>query len=173
MSKSDQEQSSPKPLSPRTTAVRAGLSRNYSSSSTESKSYEYEGKPWLYSLPNASIHTWDELSNKFLQKIFMAQKTNKIIKEILGFTQKEGETFHECWERYNGMSYNRGRGAPKKAVVYEQAVTGPLRNKVEVQDQSFAEHMLEQANALQARNPHNDLYSNTYNPGWRNHPNFR
>ncbi|CAL8089126.1 unnamed protein product [Prunus armeniaca] len=71
------------------------------------------------------------------------------------------------------MSYNRGRGAHKKAVVYEQAVTGPLGNKVEVQDQSFAEHMLEQANTLQARNPHNDLYSNTYNPGWRNHPNFR
>ncbi|CAL8989354.1 unnamed protein product, partial [Prunus brigantina] len=33
--------------------------------------------------------------------------------------------------------------------------------------------MLEQANALQARNPNNDPYSNTYNPGWRNHPNFK
>ncbi|CAB4263807.1 unnamed protein product [Prunus armeniaca] len=46
MSKSDQKQSSPKPLSPRTAAVRAGLSRNYSSSSTESKSYESEGCDW-------------------------------------------------------------------------------------------------------------------------------
>ncbi|XP_034218971.1 LOW QUALITY PROTEIN: uncharacterized protein LOC117630344 [Prunus dulcis] len=362
MSESDQEQSSPEPLSPRTAAVRAGLRRNYSSSSAESKSYESEGssnmaeipnnnndegggalvvqprkplrefsipkvtdqpscivypqltvdrfelksgmihllptyygnttedpymhikqffeicatikiqdlddeqikmrlfpfslkdkaKSWLYSLPNASIHTWEELSNKFLQKFFPAQKTNKIRKEILGFTQKEGEAFHECWERYKEMisscphhnieswmqmqsfyeglldsermmvdatsgeglmnktadeaftlfeslsansqqwSHNKGRGAPMKAVVSEvstnneiaakldvmcsllqQAVTGPLGNKVEVQDQSFAEHMLEQANALQARNPQNDPYSNTYNPGWRNHPNFR
>ncbi|XP_034217342.1 uncharacterized protein LOC117628907 [Prunus dulcis] len=362
MSESDQEQSSPEPLSPRTAAVRAGLRRNYSSSSVESKSYESEGssnmaeipnnnndegggalvvqprkplrefsipkvtdqpscivypqltvdrfelksgmihllptyygnttedpymhikqffeicatikiqnlddeqikmrlfpfslkdkaKSWLYSLPNASIHTWEELSNKFLQKFFPAQKTNKIRKEILGFTQKEGEAFHECWERYKEMisscphhnieswmqmqsfyeglldsermmvdatsgeglmnktadeaftlfeslsansqqwSHNKGRGAPMKAVVSEvstnneiaakldvmcsllqQAVTGPLGNKVEVQDQSFAEHMLEQANALQARNPQNDPYSNTYNPGWRNHPNFR
>ncbi|VVA36313.1 PREDICTED: LOW QUALITY PROTEIN, partial [Prunus dulcis] len=185
-------------------------------------------------------------------KFFPAQKTNKIRKEILGFTQKEGEAFHECWERYKEMtsscphhnieswmqmqsfyeglldsermmvdatsgeglmnktadeaftlfeslsansqqwSHNKGRGAPMKAVVSEvstnneiaakldvmcsllqQAVTGPLGNKVEVQDQSFAEHMLEQANALQARNPQNDPYSNTYNPGWRNHPNFR
>ncbi|CAL8993254.1 unnamed protein product, partial [Prunus brigantina] len=89
-------------------------------------------------------------------------------------------------------SHNKGRGAPMKAVVSEvstnneiaakldvmcsllqQAVTGPLGSKVEVQDQSFAEHMLEQANALQARNPNNDPYSNTYNPGWRNHPNFK
>ncbi|KAI5328084.1 hypothetical protein L3X38_027480 [Prunus dulcis] len=211
-----------------------------------------KAKSWLYSLPNASIHTWEELSNKFLQKFFLAQKTNKIRKEILGFTQKEGEAFHECWERYKEMisscphhnieswmqmqsfyeglldsermmvdatsgeglmnktadeaftlfeslsansqqwSHNKGRGAPMKAVVSEvstnseiaakldvmcsllqQAVTGPLGNKVEVQDQSFAEHMLEQANALQARNPQNDPYSNTYNPGWRNHPNFR
>ncbi|KAI5351533.1 hypothetical protein L3X38_004424 [Prunus dulcis] len=309
MSESDNEQSSPEPLSPRTAAVHVGLRRNYSSSSTESKSYESEGlskmaeipnnnnndegggvlvvqprkplrefcipkvtdqpscivypqltidslkdkaKSWLYSLPNASIHTWDELSNKFLQKFFPAQKTKKIRKEILGFTQKEGEAFHECWERdmemvsscphhnieswmqmqsfYEGLlnsermmvnatsgeglmnktadeaftlfeflsansqqwSYNKGRGAPMKAVVSEvstnneiaanldvmcsllqQEVTGPLGNKVEVRNQSFAEHMLEQANALQARNPNNDPYSNTYNLGWRNHPNFR
>ncbi|XP_034212709.1 uncharacterized protein LOC117625210 [Prunus dulcis] len=213
MSEFDQEQSSPEPLSPRTAAVCAGLRRNYSSSSAESKSYESEGssnmaeipnnnndegggalivqprkplrefsipkvtdqpsrivypqltadrfelksgmihllptyygnttedpymhikqffeicatikiqnlddeqikmrlfpfslkdkaKSWLYSLPNASIHTWEELSNKFLQKFFPAQKTNKIRKEILGFTQKEGEAFHECWERYKEM----------------------------------------------------------------------
>ncbi|CAL9012064.1 unnamed protein product, partial [Prunus brigantina] len=57
--------------------------------------------------------------------------------------------------------------------LLQQAVIGPLGSKVEVQDQSFAEHMLEQANALQARNPNNDPYSNTYNPGWRNHPNFK
>ncbi|CAL8988235.1 unnamed protein product, partial [Prunus brigantina] len=211
-----------------------------------------KAKSWLYSLPNASIHTWEELSNKFLQKFFPAQKTNKIRQEILRFTQKEGEAFHECWERYKEMisscphhnietwmqmqsfyeglldsermmvdatsgeglmnktaeeaftlfeslsansqqwSHNKGRGAPMKAVVSEvstnneiaakldvmcsllqQAVAGPLGNAVEVQDQSFAEHMLEQANALQARNPNNDPYSNTYNPGWRNHPNFK
>ncbi|CAL8993277.1 unnamed protein product [Prunus brigantina] len=214
MSESETEQSSPEPLSPRTAAVRAGLRRNYSSSSTESRSCESESsskmaeipnnnnnvdggaalvvqprkplcefsipkvtdqpscivypqltvdrfelksgmihllptyygnttedpymhikqffeicatikiqglddeqikmrlfpfslkdkaKSWLYSLPNASIHTWEELSNKFLQKFFPAQKTNKIRQEILRFTQKEGEAFHECWERYKEM----------------------------------------------------------------------
>ncbi|CAL9024859.1 unnamed protein product [Prunus brigantina] len=214
MSESETEQSSPEPLSPRTAVVRAGLRRNYSSSSTESRSCESESsskmaeipnnnnnvdggaalvvqprkplcefsipkvtdqpscivypqltvdrfelksgmihllptyygnttedpymhikqffeicatikiqglddeqikmrlfpfslkdkaKSWLYSLPNASIHTWEELSNKFLQKFFPAQKTNKIRQEILRFTQKEGEAFHECWERYKEM----------------------------------------------------------------------
>ncbi|CAL9018984.1 unnamed protein product [Prunus brigantina] len=41
-------------------------------------------------------------------------------------------------------SHSKGRGAPMKAVVSE--VT---------------------------RDPNNDPYSNTYNPGWRNHPNFK
>ncbi|BBG96840.1 NAD(P)-binding Rossmann-fold superfamily protein, partial [Prunus dulcis] len=41
--------------------------------------------------------------NPQFQKFFPAQKTNKIRKEILGFTQKEGEVFHECWERYKEM----------------------------------------------------------------------
>ncbi|CAL2256332.1 unnamed protein product [Prunus armeniaca] len=288
MSESDQEQSSPEPLSPRTAVVRAGLRRNYSSSSTDSKSFEFEGsstmaeipnnnnnvegggalvvqprkpqrefsipkvtdqpscivypqltvdrfklksgmiyllstyygnttedpymhvkqffeicatikihglddkqikmrlfpfslkdkaKSWLYSLPNALICTWDELSNKFLQKFFPAQKTNKIRKEILGFTQRKEKLFmnverglldsermmvdatsgeglmnktsDEAFTLFESLSansqqwsHNKGRGAPMKAVVSE-AVTGPLRNKVEVQDQSFAEHMLE------------------------------
>ncbi|CAL2277618.1 unnamed protein product [Prunus armeniaca] len=168
MSESDQEQSSPKPLSPRTSDVRAGLRRNFSSSRTDSKSYESEGSSKMAEIPNNNnnvegggalvvqpqkppfelksgmIHLLptyygntiedpymhikqffeicatikiqgldDEqikmrlfpfkLSNKFLQKFFPAQKTNKIRKEILGFTQKEGEAFHECWERYKEM----------------------------------------------------------------------
>ncbi|KAI5313275.1 hypothetical protein L3X38_042449 [Prunus dulcis] len=52
MSESDQEQSSPEPLSPRTAAVRAGLRRNYSSSSTESKSYKSKGSSKMAEIPN-------------------------------------------------------------------------------------------------------------------------
>ncbi|CAL9012043.1 unnamed protein product [Prunus brigantina] len=52
MSESDQEQSSPEPLSPRTAAVRAGLRRNYSSSSTESRSCESESSSKMAEIPN-------------------------------------------------------------------------------------------------------------------------
>ncbi|CAB4320114.1 unnamed protein product [Prunus armeniaca] len=52
MFESDQEQSSPVPLSPRTAVVRAGLRRNYSSSSIESKSYESEGSSKMAEIPN-------------------------------------------------------------------------------------------------------------------------
>ncbi|CAL8993294.1 unnamed protein product [Prunus brigantina] len=127
-----------------------------------------KAKSWLYSLPNASIHTWEELSNKFLQKFFPAQKTNKIRQEIL----RKRSSYESC-----GLEVSTNNEIAAKLDVMcsllQQAVTGPLGSKVEVQDQSFAEHMLEQANALQARNPNNDPYSNTYNPGWRNHPNFK
>ncbi|CAL9012105.1 unnamed protein product, partial [Prunus brigantina] len=112
---------------------------------------------------------------------------------LMNKTAEEAFTLFESLSANSQQwSHNKGRGAPMKAVVSEvstnneiaakldvmcsllqQAVAGPLGNAVEVQDQSFAEHMLEQANALQARNPNNDPYSNTYNPGWRNHPNFK
>ncbi|CAL8988242.1 unnamed protein product, partial [Prunus brigantina] len=44
-----------------------------------------------------------QLTGLSLKKFFPAQKTNKIRQEILRFTQKEGEAFHECWERYKEM----------------------------------------------------------------------
>ncbi|MED6214184.1 hypothetical protein PIB30_100431 [Stylosanthes scabra] len=37
-------------------------------------------------------------------------------------------------------------------------------------DQSSAEQVSYMGN--QPRPPHNDPYSNTFNPGWKNHPNF-
>ena len=37
----------------------------------------------------------------------------------------------------------------------------------------YPEFVQEQVNALQGYSkPSNDPFSNTYNPGWRNHPNF-
>ncbi|CAL8988236.1 unnamed protein product, partial [Prunus brigantina] len=188
MSESDQEQSSPEPLSPRTAAVRAGLRRNYSSSSTESKSYESESSSKMAEIPNNNNNVGGGLLDS---ERMMVDATSG--EGLMNKTADEAFTLFESLSANSQQwSHNKGRGAPMKAVVSEvstnneiaakldvmcsllqQAVTGPLGSKVEVQDQSFAEHMLEQANALQARNPNNDPYSNTYNPGWRNHPNFK
>ncbi|CAL8988277.1 unnamed protein product, partial [Prunus brigantina] len=95
------------------------------------------------------------------------------LKRLMNKTAEEAFTLFESLSANSQQwSHNKRRGAPMKAVVSEvstnneiaakldvmcsllqQAVAGPLGNAVEVQDQSFAEHMLEQANALQARNP--------------------
>ncbi|CAL8168465.1 unnamed protein product [Prunus armeniaca] len=180
MSESNQEQSSPEPLSPRTAAVRAGLRRNYSSSSADSRSSESEGSSTMAEIPNNNnnvegggalvvqprkplrefsipkvtdqpscivypqltvdrfelksgmIHLLPTYYGNTIEDPYMhikqffeicatikihglddeqikmrlfpfTQKSNKIRKEILGFTQKEGEAFHECWERYKEM----------------------------------------------------------------------
>ncbi|CAL9029880.1 unnamed protein product, partial [Prunus brigantina] len=215
MSESDQEQSSPEPLSPRTAAVRAGLRRNYSSSSTESKSYESESSSKMAEIPNNNnnvgggaalvVQPRKPLCEFSIPKVTdqpscivypqltvdrFELKSGLLDSERMMVDATSGEglmnkTADEAFTLFESLT-------PMKAVVSEvstnneiaakldvmcsllqQAVTGPLGSKVEVQDQSFAEHMLEQANALQARNPNNDPYSNTYNPGWRNHPNFK
>ncbi|CAL8134247.1 unnamed protein product [Prunus armeniaca] len=233
MSESDQEQSSPEPLSPRTAVVRAGLRRNYSSSNIESKGYKSEGSSKMAEIPNNNnvegggalvvqprnlrefsipkvtdqplcivypqltidrnsfrLKRLTRLERKFLvshkekEKLFMNVGRGLLDSERMMVDATSGEglmnkTADEAFTLFESLSansqqwsHNKGRGAPMKDVVSE-VVTGPLGNKVEVQDQSFAEHMLEQANALQARNPNNDPYSNMYNPGWRNHPNFK
>ncbi|CAL9024825.1 unnamed protein product [Prunus brigantina] len=151
MSESDQEQSSPEPLSPRTAAVRAGLRRNYSSSSTESKSYESESSSKMAEIPNNNNNVGGGAA-------LVVQPR----KPPCEFSIPKVTDQPSCIV-YPQLTVDR----------FELKMTGPLGSKVEVQDQSFAEHMLEQANALQARNPNNDPYSNTYNPGWRNHPNFK
>jgi hypothetical protein len=43
-----------------------------------------------------SIHTWEELSSKFLKKFFLAQKTRQMRKEIQSFQQRAGDIFFEA-----------------------------------------------------------------------------
>jgi len=54
---------------------------------------------WLDSLPNESITTWDQLTQKFLNKYFPPGKAAKIRVEITNFSQFEEESLHEAWER--------------------------------------------------------------------------
>ncbi|KAI5323720.1 hypothetical protein L3X38_032792 [Prunus dulcis] len=58
---------------------------------------------WLFNLPANSITTWQQLHTKFLNKYYPASKTLNFKREILTFTQKPNEEFHEAWERYTEM----------------------------------------------------------------------
>ncbi|XP_022897561.1 uncharacterized protein LOC111411243 [Olea europaea var. sylvestris] len=58
---------------------------------------------WLYAEPHASITTWEELIRKFCNKFFPPARVAKIRLEIQTFQQKEGESYHETWNRFNEL----------------------------------------------------------------------
>ncbi|XP_070052253.1 uncharacterized protein [Nicotiana tomentosiformis] len=58
---------------------------------------------WLVRLPNHSIHTWDELAEKFIAKFFYPGNMATLRDEILAFKKELNEPLHEIWERYHTM----------------------------------------------------------------------
>ncbi|CAL2238777.1 unnamed protein product [Prunus armeniaca] len=62
-----------------------------------------KAETWLFTLPANSITTWQQLHTKLLNKYYLATKTLNYKREILTFTQKPNEEFHEAWERYTEM----------------------------------------------------------------------
>ena len=58
---------------------------------------------WLNSLPAGSITTWAQLVDRFLSKYFPPSKTAKLRNEITQFTQFDGESLYEAWERIKEM----------------------------------------------------------------------
>lgn len=57
-------------------------------------------KAWLNFLPPRIITTWEELAQKFLTKYFFLAKMAKLRKDIISFSQFDGEWLYETWERY-------------------------------------------------------------------------
>jgi hypothetical protein len=62
-----------------------------------------KAKYWLNSLATNSITSWSQMQHEFLKKYFTIGKTNHIRKAITGFSQIEGEPFHETWERMKDL----------------------------------------------------------------------
>jgi hypothetical protein len=54
---------------------------------------------WLDSMPNESITTWEQLTQRFLNKYFPPGKATNIQAEIINFSQFEEESLPEAWER--------------------------------------------------------------------------
>ena len=53
-------------------------------------------KEWLNSQPPSSIHTWDDLVQKFFVKFYPSAKTTQLRMEINSFMQHEEETMVEA-----------------------------------------------------------------------------
>ncbi|KAK4731208.1 hypothetical protein R3W88_024196 [Solanum pinnatisectum] len=61
-------------------------------------------RQWLDQEPPNSITTWDYLVNKFLSQFFSLSKTSRSRKEILSFTQKNGENMYQAWGHFKQLS---------------------------------------------------------------------
>ena len=60
-------------------------------------------KTWLNSLRPRSIGTWQEMKTEFLKKFFPIHRTNALKRQIMIFSQKDNETFYQCWERFKDL----------------------------------------------------------------------
>ncbi|CAM8893228.1 unnamed protein product [Rhodiola kirilowii] len=57
-------------------------------------------RDWLRSQTPDSFTTWEELAIAFLNKYFPTSKTAYYRNQITNFSQMDGETLYEAWERY-------------------------------------------------------------------------
>ncbi|CAN6554745.1 unnamed protein product [Malus baccata var. baccata] len=83
------------------------LVRGFSAKSIKLRLFPYtlkdQARRWLLTLPSGSISTWAQLSEKFLNKYYLASKTLDMRTQILSFAQKPNEEFHEAWERFKEL----------------------------------------------------------------------
>ncbi|KAI3809400.1 hypothetical protein L1987_25372 [Smallanthus sonchifolius] len=63
-------------------------------------------KQWFLSLPFASIATWAELQQHFLDEYFPPYKTNEARAIIKDFRQQSGEPFYEAFKRFKELLRN-------------------------------------------------------------------
>ncbi|KAL5775006.1 hypothetical protein ACOSP7_012563 [Xanthoceras sorbifolium] len=152
-------------------------------------------KQWLMTLPAASLCTWSAVYKKFMGKFYSHQKTAEIRNKIACFTQGDGESFHEAWDRYklllNHCPHHRYPLELQNQFFYDgltlncqvtvdNAAGGAIAEKTMEETfqcssretcQEFEQEQVQALNDYPQRQ-RNDPYSNNYNPGWRNHPNF-
>ena len=75
-------------------------------------------KSWLTSKPAGTFTTWDALSQEFLSKFFPPGKTAKLRNDIFSFTQYDGESLYEAWERFKDLQRKcPHHGLPDQLIV--------------------------------------------------------
>ena len=60
-------------------------------------------RTWLDKEPPNSIHTWDDLASKFLNKFCPPSKTSNLRTQIFRFQQAFDESFSEAWDRFKDL----------------------------------------------------------------------
>ncbi|XP_075106820.1 uncharacterized protein LOC142179835 [Nicotiana tabacum] len=140
------------------------------------------------------------LDYKFLARYFPSGKIAKIRSEIVAFKQKVGESLYSAWERFKGLlrdfphhnqtnevlAYTFIEGLhPETKIVVDTAAGGQvleksfdeiyvLLNKFSKSNPDWQGEMSRHTMQKSSRilEGQTNQYGNTYNPNWRNHPNF-
>ena len=58
---------------------------------------------WLETFPKESINNWEDLVSKFLAKFYPPQRIIRLKTEVQTFTQMDGESLYDTWERYKAL----------------------------------------------------------------------
>ncbi|XP_048496246.1 uncharacterized protein LOC109134561 [Beta vulgaris subsp. vulgaris] len=58
---------------------------------------------WLESLPANSVTTWAEVTKAFLRRFILEEKTVELKRQIATFSNLNGETLSEAWERFKDL----------------------------------------------------------------------
>ncbi|GKF22214.1 reverse transcriptase domain-containing protein [Tanacetum coccineum] len=65
-----------------------------------------EAKTWLDELNEGTIETWDELQAAFISRFFPPALFDRLLREILDFSQHENESLTDAWLRMKEMLRN-------------------------------------------------------------------
>ena len=69
---------------------------------------------WFHSLEVGSITSWDQMRREFLARFFPPSKTTQLRAKLYQFTQKDGESLYDVWERFKEM-LRLCRGCPSQS----------------------------------------------------------
>jgi len=58
---------------------------------------------WFHSLEVGSITSWDQMRRAFLARFFPPSKIAQLRAKLYQFTQKDGESLYDAWERFKEM----------------------------------------------------------------------
>ena len=58
---------------------------------------------WFHSLEIDSITSWEQMRQTFLSRFFPHSKTVQLRNQITRFTQRDGESLYDAWERFKEM----------------------------------------------------------------------
>ncbi|CAN6720982.1 unnamed protein product [Malus baccata var. baccata] len=151
-----------------------------------------KAKDWLYELAPGTVTSWESMKRAFLEKFFPTSRIILLRKKISGIQQEKGESFPTYYERFKSLVASCPKHQMKEELLCNistrmaegMKMQGPIVCGVcsiqghvsEKCPQLIENGGWESAHAIgfQGQNqPRNDPYSNTYNPGWRDHPNFK
>jgi hypothetical protein len=136
-----------------------------------------KAKTWLQNLRPGSIRAWDEMQQQFLKKFFLSHRTNSFKRQIICGGMYNLREDHDLQAKFASLATNIEALELKKSgqlksvqdIVCQICET----NDCPTLSSSFKECLHEQAHALNSfQRPNHNPYSQTYNPGWRNHLNF-